>query len=75
MEIKGLTKDNIIKISTHKQEETWVKDYRLKSYEYFEKMNKDLPFGPKFSLNFDDIIYYKSAGINPRLFLYFFNFH
>ena len=61
MEIKGLTKDNIIKISTHKKEDTWVKDYRLKSYEYFTKMNKDLPFGPKFKLNFDDIIYYKSA--------------
>ena len=61
MEIKGLTKDNIIKISTHKKEEAWVKDYRIKSYEYFEKMNKTLPFGPKFSLNFDDIIYYKSA--------------
>ena len=61
MEIKGLNKDNIIKISTHKKEEAWVKDYRLKSYEYFEKMNKDLPFGPKFKLNFDDIIYYKSA--------------
>ena len=61
MEIKGLTKDNIIKISTHKKEEVWVKDYRIKSYEYFEKMNKTLPFGPKFKLNFDDIIYYKSA--------------
>ena len=61
MEIKGLTKDNIIKISTHKKEDTWVKDYRIKSYEYFEKMNKTLPFGPKFKLNFDDIIYYKSA--------------
>ena len=43
MEIKGLTKDNIIKISTHKKEDTWVKDYRIKSYEYFEKMNKTLP--------------------------------
>ena len=61
MEIKGLTKENILKISEHKKERDWVKDYRLKSYEYFEKMNKDLPFGPKFKLNFDDIIYYKSA--------------
>lgn len=61
MEIKGLTKENILKISEHKKERDWVKDYRLKSYEYFENMNKDLPFGPKFKLNFDDIIYYKSA--------------
>ena len=61
MEIKGLNKDNIIKISEHKKEDTWVKDYRIKSYEYFEKMNKELPFGPKFKLEFNDIIYYKSA--------------
>ncbi len=61
MEIKGLTKENVLKISEHKKERDWVKDYRLKSYEYFTKMNKDLPFGPKFKLNFDDIIYYKSA--------------
>ena len=61
MELIGLTKDNIIKISDHKKEESWVKDYRIKSYEYFEKMSKDLPFGPKFKLNFDDIIYYKST--------------
>ena len=61
MEIKGFTKENILKISVHKKERDWVKDYRIKSYEYFEKMNKNLPFGPKFELNFDDIIYYKSA--------------
>ena len=61
MELIGLTKDNIIKISDHKKEESWVKDYRIKSYEYFKKMSKDLPFGPKFKLNFDDIIYYKST--------------
>ena len=61
MEIKGLNKDNIIKISEHKKEDAWVKDYRIKSYEYFEKMNKKLPFGPKFKLEFNDIIYYKSA--------------
>lgn len=61
MEIKGLNKDNIIKISDHKKEDAWVKDYRIKSYEYFEKMNKKLPFGPKFKLEFNDIIYYKSA--------------
>ena len=61
MEIKGLTKENILKISEHKKEADWVKDYRLNSYKYFTKMNKDLPFGPKFKLNFDDIIYYKST--------------
>ena len=61
MEIKGLTKDNILKISNHKKEADWVRDYRLQSYEYFTKTNKKLPFGPEFNLNFDDIIYYKST--------------
>ena len=61
MEIKGLTKENILKISEHKKEASWVKDYRLQSYEYFTKTNKKLPFGPEFNLNFDDIIYYKST--------------
>ena len=61
MEIIGLNKDNIIKISNHKKEDTWVKDYRIKSYECFKNMSKELPFGPKFNLNFDDIIYYKST--------------
>ena len=61
MEIKGLTKDNVLKISVHKKEASWVKDYRLQSYEYFTKTNKKLPFGPEFNLNFDDIIYYKST--------------
>lgn len=60
MEIKGLTKDNILKISEHKKEAEWIKNYRLESYNYFEKMNKTLTFGPKFNLNFADIIYYKS---------------
>ena len=61
MEIKGLTKDNILKISNHKKEADWVRDYRLQSYEYFTKTNKKLPFGSEFNLNFDDIIYYKST--------------
>ncbi len=61
MEIKGLTKDNIIKISDHKKENDWIKKYRIESFDYFTKMSKKLPFGPKFNLNFDNIIYYKSA--------------
>ena len=45
MEIKGLTKDNILKISVHKKEASWVRDYRLQSYEYFTKTNKKLLLG------------------------------
>lgn len=62
MEIKGLNKDNILKISTHKKEEEWVKNYRLASYENFVNTSKELPFGPRPKLNFDDIIYYKSVS-------------
>ncbi len=59
MEIKGLNQSNIKKISEIKHEEQWVLDFRLKSYELFQKL--DMPnFGPKFELDFDKVIYYKS---------------
>lgn len=59
MELVGLTKENIEKISEIKHEEQWVLDYRLKSYEIFK--NKDMPdYGPKYDLDFDKVIYYKN---------------
>lgn len=59
MEIVGLTKENIEKISQIKHEEQWILDYRLKSYEIFK--NLDMPdYGPKYSLDFDKVIYYKN---------------
>ena len=59
MEIKGLNQSNIKKISGIKHEEQWVLDFRLKSYELFQKL--DMPkFGPKFDLDFNKVIYYKS---------------
>ncbi len=61
MEIVGLNKDNILKISEIKQEDDWVKEYRLKSFNNF--CNLDMPsFGPKFDIDFDKIIYYKNDG-------------
>ena len=61
MEIVGLNKENILKISEIKEEDSWVKDYRLKSYKNF--CNLDMPsFGPKFNIDFDKIIYYKNDG-------------
>ena len=65
MEIVGLSKKNIEKISDIKHEEQWIKDFRLDSYELFKK--QDMPdFGPKFELDFDKVIYYKGndSGIN-----------
>ena len=59
MEVIGINKENIKKISEYKKEDSWVYDYRIKSFELFN----DLPlpsFGPKYEINFDKIVYYKS---------------
>ena len=61
MEIKGLSKEKIIEISKYKQEDEWVLNYRLDSYQKFKNSKGKAPFGPKFKLDFDDIIYYKSV--------------
>mgnify|MGYP006991678104 CR=1 FL=1 len=59
MEIIGLNEDKIKKISSKKQEDDWVLNYRLKSYENF--LNIDMPkFGPKVEIDFGKVIYYKS---------------
>ena len=60
MEVVGINEENIKKISNYKHEEQWILDYRLKSYELFNKL--DMPnFGPKFDLDFDKVIYYKNS--------------
>lgn len=66
MEIKGLNKENIISISNHKEEDSWVKDYRLEAYKQFESMSDKLPFGPEFKLDFNKITYYKSQDDTLR---------
>ncbi len=61
MEIKGLNLENVLKISEIKNEDSWVREYRKKSYEYF--MKTAFPnFGPKTDLSLDDIIYYKTSS-------------
>lgn len=60
MEVIGLNKENIEKISSIKNEDKWILDYRLSSYELFNKI--DLPsFGPKSEIDFDKVIYYKNS--------------
>lgn len=66
MEIKGLSKESIVSISNHKEEDSWVKDYRLEAYKQFESMSNKLPFGPDFKLDFDKITYYKSQDDTLR---------
>lgn len=59
MEIVGLNKEKVKKVSKIKKEDKWVLDYRLKGYESF--VSQKMPdFGPEININFDDVIYYKS---------------
>ena len=59
MEIVGLNKEKVKKVSKIKNEDKWVLDYRLKGYESF--VSQKMPdFGPEININFDDVIYYKS---------------
>lgn len=66
MEVVGLCEENIKKISNIKKEDNWIKEFRLKGYETFKKL--EMPtFGPKIDLNFDDIIYYKTNSQDTKL--------
>lgn len=58
MEIIGIDRENVEKISNLKNEDSWIRDFRLESYNNF--VNIDMPkFGPKIDLDFSKIIYYK----------------
>ena len=61
IEITGLNLDNIKKISKMKKEEDYFYNYRLQSYNNFLKL-KDPDFGPKVSIDYDKIIYYKGTN-------------
>ena len=59
MEIVGINSENIKKISDHKKEAEWIRQYRLDSYKFFNEL--PMPeFGPRYDLDFNKIIYYKS---------------
>ena len=59
IEIRGLNLNNVKKISALKKEEKYFLDYRVKSYEIFKNLN-DPDFGPKYTIDYDKIIYYKT---------------
>ena len=63
MEIIGLSQEKIKQISEIKKEDSWVLDYRLKSYELFEK-TEEPSFGPKANIDFEKVIYYKTNDDN-----------
>lgn len=55
---KGLTRDTIIEISEIKKEPKWMKDFRLKAFEHFEK-TPDQTWGPDVSIiDWDNITFY-----------------
>ena len=66
MEIVGLTKENVLKISNIKNEEEWVRDFRLRGYECFNNLSNP-SFGPNIELDYDNIIYYKSNEADKKI--------
>ena len=66
MEIVGLSKEKVKKISAIKGEEEKVLDFRLDGYNSF--LRQSLPeFGPHIDLDFDKIIYYKSNEADKKI--------
>ena len=66
MEIVGLTKANVEKISKIKNEDSWVNKFRLDAYSSFKK--QDMPkFGPNIDLDFKKVIYYKSNDADKKI--------
>ncbi|MDD6224487.1 MAG: Fe-S cluster assembly protein SufB [bacterium] len=64
MLLQGLNVETIRQISDLKQEDSWVKDYRMDSFQSFNKL--DLPkFGPSYTVDFDQVIYYKNDKLDP----------
>ena len=53
-----LTKEIVKEISMIKNEPDWMREFRLKSFEYFDKA-KDPDWGPSIDVDFDSITYYK----------------
>ncbi len=59
IEIVGLNLENIKLISKYKNESDYFLNYRIKAYQDFLKLD-DPKFGPKYKIDYDKIIYYKS---------------
>lgn len=62
MEIRGLSKEKIQKISKIKNEDLEILEFRKKAYECFCSA-KDPSFGPSLDLDFESIIYYKNKDL------------
>lgn len=58
MIIKGISEQNISKISELKHEPEWMKNFRLNSYKTFCELPQP-SFGPELPIDFDEITYFK----------------
>ena len=65
IEIVGLSEEKIRKISNYKGENDYFLNYRLNSYKKFLEQT-DPSFGPKYDIDYDNIIYYKGEGNNIK---------
>jgi Fe-S cluster assembly protein SufB len=57
---KPLNEEFIKELSRKKQEPKWMLDFRLQSYQVFQKLENPT-FGPVLNVDFDNILYYKST--------------
>ena len=58
---KGLSRDKIKEISSIKNEQDWMLNFRLQSYEKFKELSNPI-FGPDLNIDFDSINYYKKVS-------------
>ncbi len=61
MDVVGINKDKVIEISKLKNEPKWMRNFRVKSYEYFAECAQP-NFGPEINIDFDSITYYKTRA-------------
>ena len=59
MVIKGITEENVRKISKQKKEPEWMTEFRVSAYNKFVELSQPV-FGPELRIDFDSITYYRS---------------
>ena len=56
-----LTSEIVEKISKIKNEPDWMREFRIRAFECFDKMDNP-DWGPEINVNFDEITYYKERA-------------
>ena len=66
MEIVGIDEAKVLEISKIKDENDWIRQFRIDSYNKFKTI--DMPsYGPEIDLDFSKIIYYKSNETDKKI--------